>query len=215
MAYIDFMALNGWNSTGLIYSQTPENIVLAERFRAASTGTITIQDELILDLFSTNVKNAGQLKHRLQSTTKHSKARIILIMVDSVTAMNILHAADESVMGGAGYSWLLSQEAIYQYGRTAKNSNADKTYSRLFGGVMQTGGIGFIQSSIYLKADSPMLDIDTSLKYSVYAYMKKKSSSGSVLRDYIIGGPSVPNTKESPHFGSDGVRIRTYGLHNV
>ena len=63
---------------------------------------------MILDLFSTNVHNAGQLRHRLQSTTKHSRARIILIMVDPLTAMNILNAADESVMGGAGYAWLLS-----------------------------------------------------------------------------------------------------------
>ena len=136
-------------------------------------------------------------------------------MVDSVTATNLLNAADESVMGGAGYSWLLSEQAIYKYGETAKNSNADQTYSRLFGGVMQTGSIGFIESSKYFKENYPILDIETSLKYAVYAYLQTRSASGTQLVTYIKSGPNVPTVKETLVFGADGVRIKTYGLYNV
>ena len=74
-----------------------------ETFRG-HLGTITIQEELILDDFTLDIINLAKLKHRLQSFFKHSKARIVIMMLDTISAMNILSAADDSVMGGAGYS---------------------------------------------------------------------------------------------------------------
>ena len=56
----------------------------------------------------TNIQNSDKLKHRLKSKTKHAESRIVFIIVDPVTAMTILSSADDSVMGGAGYAWLLS-----------------------------------------------------------------------------------------------------------
>ena len=50
------------------------------------------------------------------------------------------------------------------YGETAKNSNAKKHYSRFFGGLIQNGGLGFIENDILIRNNFPSKKIKIGLK---------------------------------------------------
>ena len=95
---------------------------------------------------------------------KHSQARIFLVYADPVIVSKILEFASESVVGGQGFVWILSEEDTYMYGETAKNSNAKKHYSRFFGGLIQNGGLGFIENDILIRNNFPSKNIEIGLK---------------------------------------------------
>ena len=59
-------------------------------------------DELIIE--NDDISAYNTLQQRLESSTKSSGARIIIVMTSPTLAALILKAADDSVMGGSGYS---------------------------------------------------------------------------------------------------------------
>ena len=63
--------------------------------------------------------------NRLVYTTRDSGARVILVFSGPIFASLLLHAADECVMGGSGYAWILSSEAMKCLGEISRNSNVE------------------------------------------------------------------------------------------
>jgi len=84
-----------------------------------------------------------RLTHRLESTTKDSGARVILIFSGSVLASQLLFSGDESVMGGSGYAWILNSSAMKDLGEVARMSHADQPTEKF--GVLKTGVVGFLE----------------------------------------------------------------------
>ena len=67
----------------------------------------------------------------------------MLIFTDAVMAAQLLHSADESVMGGSGYAWILNSDAMKNLGEIAENSHADLEEENF--GVLKTGAVGFLE----------------------------------------------------------------------
>ena len=82
---MDFINKYNWTKLGLVYDKQTNNVQLAQVFKSiCEPETHKILDELILDNEEKYMEST--LIHRLESTTRDSNAKIILVFTDSVIA---------------------------------------------------------------------------------------------------------------------------------
>lgn len=218
-AFVDIISKFQWTNLGLVYNQDLNNLKLADQFKEIyDTQNTNIWDELVVDI--QDKTDSERLQHRLESTTRESGARVILVFTDPVLAAQLLHAGDESVMGGSGYAWLLNSDAMNNIGEIAKHSHADLP-SESFG-VLKTGAIGFVEEDgEYLRSEplgtykSALTLISMGYKYLGFPYITSKSISGSALRSYFLSNPSTPTLPYRLHFDSNGIKKTYYDLYNI
>jgi hypothetical protein len=122
---------------------------MAYEFRARyDRSKAAILDEIFVDSKDTRMVN--NLAHRLESTTKDSGARVMLVFTNSVLASRLLRAGDEAVIGGSGYAWLLNSNAMINVGSISYLTHADEAAETF--GVLKTGSIGFLsENAAYLQ----------------------------------------------------------------
>lgn len=125
MAFIDIIAYYGWVNLALIYDEDQRNIEMAYEFKEKydKVGTHLL-DELYID--STDPASVASLSGRLESTTKDSGARVILVFTNPVLAARLLRAGDEAVMGGSGFAWLIGSGGMEDLGMISRLSHADE-----------------------------------------------------------------------------------------
>ena len=216
LAFADLVEHFGWVNLGLMYNQDSKNIDMAAKFKQKLGTSINILDEVIID--SSDKFADTRIQQRLASTTKDSGARIILVFADPVTASQFLNAGDQSVMGGSGYAWLLSSEAMLDIGRTAKLSNADEDSATY--GVIKTGALGFLQEDEKYASEEPMYLYTCALTLISQAYLKlggftSQSLSGTQIRNYMLDSPSTPSLPFQMQFSEKGIRAPKYLMYNM
>jgi len=180
--------------------------------------TVTILDELVVD--NEDKTSSVDLTNRLESTTRDSTARVILVFSNSVIGSQILHSADSSVMGGSGYVWILNSISMIDLPAIAQDSHADLDSTTF--GVLKTGAIGFLEEdSIYL-SQNPLGVIKAGLTLVcqgyVYLNYPKKSLSrigGYDLKAYMMTNPATPTLPYPLHFDSSGKKQSSYSLFNM
>lgn len=218
-AFVDMISTYSWSNLGLIYNQDLNNLMLANEFKNIyNSDSMTIKDELVVDI--QDKTDSERLQHRLESTTRDSGARVILVFTDPVLAAQLLHSGDESVMGGSGYAWILNSDAMANIGEIAKNSHADLS-SESFG-VLKTGAMGFVEEDgEYLKSE-PLGSYRSALTLVAMGYIQqgfpsssKSAISGSVLRSYLLSNPITPTLPYRLNFDSVGIKRTYYDLYNV
>jgi len=216
LAFAELVKHFGWVNLGLMYNQDSKNIDMAAKFKQRLGSAVNILDEVIVD--ASDKFADTRIQQRLASTTKDSGARIILVFADAVTASQFLNAGDQSVMGGSGYAWLLSSEAMLNIGKIAKLSNADVDAATY--GVVKTGALGFLQEDESYASQEPMYLYTCALTLISKAYQSlngfsAQSLSGIALRQYFLSSPSTPSLPFPVVFSSDGIRAPKYLMYNV
>ena len=198
---------NNWENLGLIYDQQVNNIQMAKKFKALVHGN-KIKDELILD--TDDAVSYITLARRLESTTRNSGARIIVVFSNPVLAGLLLRAADEVVMGSSGYAWIFNSEAMCRLGEIARNSHAD--ISRESYGILKTGAIGIMASDEEYLKQEPLGNI-----YSVISLVVsglKNGDYGSIV-NYFKKENTIDVLPYQLRFDSTGLKKADYGLYNL
>ena len=197
-----------WENLGLIYDEQVNNIQMANMFKSMVPES-NIKDELILD--SNDAMSYISLSNRLDSTTRNSGARIILVFSNPVLAGLLLRSADEVVMGSSGFAWIFNSEAMYNLGQIAKNSHVDIPSESY--GVLKTGAIGIMaEDQEYLNKES------TAEIYSVIASIAagyKKTGSVSEIRDYLTENHDLNILPFPLHFDSMRIKKVKYSMYNI
>jgi hypothetical protein len=125
----------------LIYDEDQQNVEMAYEFKEKHDSTNTfLLDELYLDSTDPGVMNT--LAHRLESTTKDSGARVMLVFTNPLLAARLLRAGDEAVMGGSGFAWLMNSKAMVELGTISRITHADEPPETF--GVLRSGSLGFL-----------------------------------------------------------------------
>ena len=98
-AVYDLIKKYSWVNIGLIEDDSVNNSQMAQVLKSLISSPITIKDQLILTTDTTD-----SIAYRFQSTTRDSSARVLVVMAKPSIASQVLRAADQSVMGGIGYT---------------------------------------------------------------------------------------------------------------
>lgn len=210
-ALYDLIINFSWENLALIYDQQLNNLQMAEEFKRLIEDPVKLKDELILD--NDDIFSYTTLSHRLESTTRDSGARIIVVMVSPVLAGMLLRAADESVMGGAGYAWIFSSMSMLNLGEIAKNSHADIPSEKY--GILKTGAIGFMTpGQEYLDAE-PLGTLQALIKISNQAFVSLSDPTCSDLYNYFLSNQEIASLPYQLHFDETGVKKVDYFLYNL
>lgn len=216
LAFAELVRHYGWVNLGLMYNQNSKNIDMAAKFKKSLGSTVNILDEVIVD--ASDKFADTRIQQRLASTTKDSGARIILIFAEAVTASQFMNAGDQSVMGGSGYAWLLSSDAMLNIGKISKLSNADEDSATY--GVVRTGALGFLQEDQSYASQEPMYLYTCALTLISQAYKSLngftgQSISGIAIKQYFLSSPSTPSLPYKLTFSTEGIRAPKYLMYNV
>ena len=216
LAFAALVANYSWSHLGLMYTQTSKNIDMAVKFKDALGNSVDILDEVIVD--STDKFAGTRIEQRLTSTTKHTGAIIMLVFADAITAVQLLNAGDKSAMGGSGYAWLLSSEAMLHVGKIARMTEADE--EEVTFAVLKTGAVGFLQEDEEYAAQEPLHDYITALTLIAQGYLSSLNSpsfplTGTGLRTYFLSSPATPTLPYPVTFTSDGIRSVKFIMYNV
>ncbi|OMJ94263.1 hypothetical protein SteCoe_2602 [Stentor coeruleus] len=210
-ALYDLIMNFNWENLALIYDQQLNNLQMAKEFKKLVENTIKLKDELILD--NDDVFSYTTLSHRLESTTRDSGARIIVVMVNPVLAGMLLRAADESVMGGAGYAWIFSSGSMLNIGEIAKNSHADIPPEKY--GILKTGAIGLMTpDQVYLDSE-PLGTLQALITISNQALLSVTEPNSLTLYDYFLSNYEFPSLPYQLHFDETGIKKVDYFLYNL
>ena len=210
-AIYDFISQYSWVNIGLIEDYELNNSQLSLALQDLLTSPMQVLDQLIID--PDDLEELEGIQYRLQSTMKDSQARVIVVMCEASIASQVLSAADQSVMGGVGYTWILNSGAMIHIGETLKNSNADTppdTY-----GVLKTGAVGIMAEDGLYQYEEPMATYIAMLTLICQGYLSLPSPSGTDLYNYIISNPSTPSLPYPLHFDSTGVKAPRYLVYNI
>lgn len=213
MALHDLIQNYGWQNLALIYDESTNNIEIAKSLKSMLTLPIEIKDELILNEFDT--MSYQTLYRRLESTTRDSDARVIVVMASPILASMLLRAADESVMGGSGYAWIFSSSTMSYIGQIAKDSHADIAPETF--GILKTGAIGIMAVDQMGLVENRLEDIESILYAIVNAVHILGDVTGTELCQYILMNPHIHSLNKSVRFDSTGVKITDlymYNMHN-
>jgi ABC-type branched-subunit amino acid transport system substrate-binding protein len=210
-ALYDLIETYNWQNIGLIHDQDINNLQMANFFKSLVSYPVSIKDELIID--ENDYNNYFTLAERLQTTTRDSGARVMVVMTDSVHAAELLRAADLSVMGGSGYSWIFCSKAMTYVGQIAKNSYTDVqdiTY-----GVLKSGGIGIMAEDEIKLIEEPLTNFISIITVITSGYIDLGTSNGTLLYEYIMSNPYISSLEYQLKFDSTGIKIGTYSLYNL
>jgi ABC-type branched-subunit amino acid transport system substrate-binding protein len=199
---------NHWENLGLIYDQQVNNIQMAKKFKTLIPGSY-IKDELILD--TDDAISYITLSRRLESTTRNSGARIIVVFSNPVLAGLLLRAADEVVMGSSGYAWIFNSEAMCKLGEIARNSHAD--IPRESYGILKTGAVGIMASDEEYLKEQPLGNIHSIISLVVSGLLKGLGKEG--LRSYFLMNDYIDSLPYQLHFDSSGLKQVNYDLYNL
>ena len=174
-------------------------------------------DELYID--STDPSIVNSLSARLESTTKDSGARVILVFTNSVLAARLLRAGDEAVMGGSGFAWLISSSAMKDLGMISRLSHADEPKETF--GVLQTGSLGLVEETWQYHSQDPMIEFTEVITLATQFYIseffpviKASSISGAAALTYFTGNHEISSLPYAISFES-GVRQNSYKITNI
>jgi len=204
-AFIDLIQFYNWHNLGLVYDQGVNNMRLAEVFKN-NCEKVYIKDEVVVDSQSDN------LQKRLESTTKDSGARVILVFADPTLAARLLQAGSQSVMGGSGYAWILNSEAMQNLGEVAKNSHSDLDQNTF--GLLKTGAVGFVQEDSEYLSQEPLGTFRAAFVLVAQAFSKGLSKASEVV-EYIKSNPSIPGLEHRLHFDEYGIKKTYYNIYNI
>lgn len=207
----DLIHQYSWINIGLIQDEGLNNSQMSSTLQGLLTDPVQVLDQLVLD--SSDIIDETELNYRMQSTTKYSNARVIVVMTESNIAAMALKAGDKSVMGGAGYTWILNSDAMVNIGKVLKNSNAGLP-SETFG-VVKTGAIGVLAEDTLYEEFEPMASYIAMLTLIGQAFVEISDPTGTALFEYIVSNPATPSLEYSLHFTSAGVKISKYFIYNI
>ena len=210
-AIFDFISQHSWVNIGLIEDVDINNSQLSTTLQGLLTSPMKVLDQIVID--PADVEELEGIKYRLQSTMKDSNARVVVVMCDASIAAQVLMAADESVMGGVGYTWILNSDAMVYIGETLKNSNADippDTY-----GVLKTGAVGIMAEDAVYQVEEPMSTYTSVLTLICQGYARLSNPTGTDLYNYIMTNPSTPSLPYSLKFDRTGVKAPNYLVYNI
>mmetsp|Transcript_28667 Transcript_28667/g.28318 ORF Transcript_28667/g.28318 Transcript_28667/m.28318 type:complete len:932 (-) Transcript_28667:669-3464(-) len=218
-AFLDIIKNFGWSNIGLVYDQSSNNVILANTFKDNYDSTaMNILDEIVID--ANDKTSSTDLTTRLESTTRDSGARVILVFTNPVLAAQLLHSADESVMGGSGYAWILNSDAMIDIAEIAQNSHADVDSTTF--GVLKTGAVGFIEEDADYHTEDILATFRAALTLICQGYVKLgfpsvsvSSISGSSLWSYMVSNPTTPTLPYRLNFDSTGVKKSYYEIYNM
>lgn len=218
-AFLDVIHLFGWSNIGLVYDQSDNNVMLANTFKENYDQTkMDILDEIVID--ADDKTSSNDLTKRLESTTRDSGARVILVFTDPVIGAQLLHSADASVMGGSGYAWVLNSNAMVDVAQIAQNSHAD--LAAMSFGVLKSGSIGFVEEDADYRKKDILATFRGALTLICQAYLSAgfptkpiTNIAGSYIRTYLLSNPDTPSLPFRLHFDSYGIKKTYYNIYNM
>ena len=174
-------------------------------------------DELFIDSTVPSIVNS--LRARLESTTKNSGARVILVFTNSVLAARLLRAGDEAAMGGFGFAWLINSAAMADLGMISRLSHADEPEETF--GVLRTGSLGLVDEAWQYHAQDPMIEFTEVITLATQFYIsqsfpvtKASSISGAAALTYFTSNHEIPSLPYAISFES-GIRQNRYKITNI
>jgi ABC-type branched-subunit amino acid transport system substrate-binding protein len=212
-AYAIYDLLNeyGWTHIGLIQDETENNSQMSSILRNLISSPMNVLDQIIINPDQTI--NYNSISYRLQSTTRDSEARVLIIMSSADVAAQVLTAADASVMGGIGYTWILNANAMQYIGDTLRNTNAGISVETL--SVRRTGAVGLMTPDTMYELEEPMSSYISILTLICQGYQTLSNYTGTNLYKYIMSNPSTPTLPYPLNFDSKGLKSVIYQLYNI
>ena len=210
-ALFDIIKTYAWQNLAVVYDETYNSIQLANYFKSLLVAPMSLLDEVILD--QDDSSTFSTIYRRLESITRPSGARVVVVITDPILASILLQAADESVMGGAGYAWIFSTSAMTYIGSTSKNSNADVSAASF--GVLKTGSIGIMAADQMGIAGDSLWNLEAVLYAICNAYAVLGKSTGAQLYSYIVGNPLSGALHPTIRFDATGVKTAPISLFNM
>ncbi|OMJ83375.1 hypothetical protein SteCoe_15705 [Stentor coeruleus] len=199
----------GWKNIGIIHDLDSKNIQIASELRVLIKSPQIIHSELILDTkFSIT-----EIKARIKSTIEFSKSRVIVIITKNSLAALILSAIDKGFMGGAGFTWILSNEAMMSLNEIIKNSNFQEDYDEMR--VIKTGILGIQREDNDFISQNPLYEYLAILSICASGFMNNENPTGTSLLNYITENPYINILPYQIHFDDNGIKVSKYQLINM
>jgi ABC-type branched-subunit amino acid transport system substrate-binding protein len=211
VAVIDIVQHFGWSNLGLIHDKDTNNGQMAEKIKKLMKSPLTVKDQVILDVDDTI--STKDISYRLKSTTKDSGAKVIIVMSKATVAAQVLRAADLSVMGGVGYSWVLNSDAMTFIGSTLKNSHiqlADEDF-----GVLKSGAIGIRAVDALHQLEDSMSTYTAIITLICQGFLKISNLTGNNLRAFLLSNPKADSLTFPLQFDSAGMKKVAYKVYNI
>ncbi|OMJ76504.1 hypothetical protein SteCoe_24126 [Stentor coeruleus] len=200
-----------WRNIGIIQDKQVNNCQMSRKLKSLMKNPIEVKDQIIFDIDDTLEDDS--ISYRLQSTTRESGARVILIMSSPNIAVQVLRSADESLMGGVGYAWILNSEAMKHIGETLKNSNAGVSAESY--GVLKSGALGLLATDAIYEIEEPLSTYLSIITLICQGYLAIENPSGPDLFNYITSNPETPTLAFPLKFTSNGLKKPSYDLYNI
>ncbi|OMJ78302.1 hypothetical protein SteCoe_21897 [Stentor coeruleus] len=210
-AILDLINHYSWSNIGIIQDKQINNAQMSSIFKSLVQSPIEVKDQIILDIDDT--LEADSISYRLQSTTRDSGARVIVVMSLPSIAAQVLRAADQSVMGGVGFSWILNSDAMKHIGETLRDSNAGISTESY--GVLKTGAIGLMATDAIHEMEEPLNTYLSVITLACQGFLSIENPSGTDLFKYILSNPESLTLDYELHFTKDGLKKSTYDLYNI
>lgn len=199
----------GWKNIGIIHDLDENNIQIASDIRLLIKSPQIIHSELVLE----SEFSITEIEARIKSTIGFSKSRVIVIIAKSSLAANILAAVDKGFMGGAGYTWILSNEAMKNLNEILKNSNSQQDADEMR--VIKTGVLGIQSEDIVFTSQNPLYKYLTMLCICASGYLVDEYPTGASLFNYITENPYISFLPYQMIFDGNGVMVSKYQLLNM
>ena len=210
-ALFDIMKTYSWQNLALVHDKSYNSMQLSLYFKSLLVAPMTILDEVVLDQDDSSAFST--IYRRLESITRPSGARVVVVITNPTLASILLQAADESVMGGAGYAWILSNSAMSYIGDISRNSNADVAAASF--GVRKTGSIGIMAEDQMSIMQDPLWNLEAVLYAISNAYARLGKVTASQLYSYILANPLSGSSHPSIRFDGTGVKTAELSLFNM
>lgn len=200
-----------WRNIGIIQDKQVNNCQMSRTLKSLMSTPIEVKDQIIFDIDDT--LEAESISYRLHSTTRESGARVIIIMSSPDIAVQVLRSADENLMGGVGYAWILNSDAMKHIGEIMKDSNVGVSAESY--GVLKTGALGLLASDALYEIEEPLSTYLSVITLICQGYLSIENPSGSDLFNYIILNPETPTLDFPLRFTSNGLKNPSYDLYNI
>ena len=181
-----------WKNIGVFLTSTSQNRLCAVHFESLLLlSNLRLHFKSILT--STNLNDQVSLIPTTDAT-------VFILFTDEITAARVAHYADERSLGGSGYVWMFSEQAMGRTERLMELSNVGGNKALM--GVVRTGVVGVRDEELEGS------EVYVSLALSVAQAYTSHLFTGSVLRTYLQSHSSL-------HFSPSGYRQPSYILQNM